>query len=1139
MKRWILRLTFAVAALVTGASATIASAQVTTGSIRGVVTDNENKPLEGARIVAIHLPSGTQYVGATRADGRFNIPGMRVGGPYSVAATMIGFARQNRDDIQVSLGVAADLVFKMDAVATQLNAVTVTSEGGELSTTRTGAATSIRQEQLATLPTISRRLSDFTRLTPQASGNNFAGQDNRLNNITIDGAAFNNSFGLGGQPGDRTSVAPISLDAIEAVQVNIAPYDVRQGGFVGAAINTVTRSGNNEFSGSLYYNVRDQDYVGRNAGRRVFNPGTFSFDQIGFRLGGPILKDKLFFFVSYESDENEQPGNTNLVRETPTQATGGNITRVVRSDMENVRDTLQALFGYNPGVFEGYPGLTPSSRLTARLDYALSERNKLSFRYSQLRSETDVLMSTSSSLGFGRVRNQSMGFTGSNYTILENIDSYAAELNSLLTDRMSNQLIFTYTKQDESRGAIGNLFPFVDILDGGLPGAGGTTYLSFGSEPFTPNNELRYSNWQLQNNFTIYGNRHDLTFGLNIEGYESENVFFPGKQSAYVYNSLSDFYADARAFVNACGTTQAAQLACTTHTASPAGVGPRRFQVRYANIDGMEKPVQPLEVNFMGAYVQDEYRVGRGLTITGGVRVDVVSFGNTAEENTQASGYTFRDEFGNNVQYSTSKLPDATPLISPRLGFNYDLRGNGQTVVRGGTGIFTGRPAYVWISNQIGNNGILTGFDQSDAATGAGTDSSITNRPFSPNPDRYKPTSVNGTPAATYELALTDKDFKFPQVWRSNFAIDHRFASGWLTTVEFIWGRDVNGVYYINANLPAADAAFTGPDSRPRWVSDKCAGISGTQTNRLNCNVTSAVVLKNQDVGETYNASISLERAFRNGFFTKSAIAYGTASNTVDAGSIAFGSWNNNQHTGNPNIPGIGNGAGFQGRRLFTVASHTRDWFGWGNTTIAAFIENFNLGQRSYTFGGDLNGDGGTSNDLIWVHENQSQMNFAPLNLTSGSFNGTACSTGTPCVVSTAQQAAAWDAYIAQDPHLRTRRGDYALRGGLILPNVTRMDLSVSQDLSRLVAGKKNSLQVRLDILNFTNMINSDWGLSQETVNAQPLIPVTPVTTGPFANQPRYTMRVVNGQLMNTTWQKNAGTNDVWRMQLGLRYTFN
>ena len=1124
MKRWISRLTLVLAAIATSAFTTVASAQVTTGSIRGTVTDADNRPLEGARIIAVHTPSGTQYIGVTRADGKFNIPGMRIGGPYAVSAAMIGFARQSRDDISVSLGVASDLVFRMSAVATQLSQVTITSEGGELSSTRTGAATAIRREQLEQLPTISRRLSDFTRLTPQASGNSFAGQDNRLNNITVDGSYFNNSFGLGGQPGDRTGVSPISLDAIEAVQVNIAPFDVRQGAFTGAAINSVTRSGTNTFSGSLYYNTRNNDNVGTRAGRGVVNPGTFNFDQIGFRIGGPILKDKLFFFVSYESDQNDRPGTTFRANEGG-QPVSGNITRVNRSSLDSLSTFLATNFGYNTGPYQDYNFGTPSSRLTAKIDYALSNRNKFSFRVTQLESETDVLMSGSSSLGFGRGSPNGMGYQASNYTILENINSYVGEWNSLITDRMSNQMIIGFNKSDESRGAIGNLFPFVDILGGDIPGGGGQTYISFGSEPFTPNNELRYNSFQFQNNFTIYGNSHDLTFGASVELYESENVFFPGKQSSYVYNSLSDFYADANAFLTACGTNQANWAACTP-ASSPAGRGPRRFQVRYSNIVGQDKPVQPLEVNFSGVYVQDEWRVRSNLTVTSGLRIDVASFGETGFENTDVNAMNFRDENGGTVRYNTAALPKASPLFSPRVGFNYDLRGNGQTIIRGGTGVFTGRPAYVWVSNQIGNNGILTGFIQDDAATGAGTDSSITNRPFHADPNRYKPSTVSGNPAASYELALTDKDFRFPQVWRTNVAIDHKFQSGWRSTLELLWGQDVNGVYYINANLPAADAAFTGPDPRPRWVSDKCTGITGTQTNRINCAITSAVVLKNQNVGRTYNASLTLERAFTNGFYVKGATAYGTATNTVDAGSIAFGSWNGNQHAGNPNDPGIGNAAGYQGRRSFLVASYTKDLFGFGNTSISAFLENFTLGTNQYVFGGDLNGDGGTANDLIYVPRNVGEMNFAPI-------------TGaTP--FSVAQQQTAWNAYIEQDSHLRNRRGQYAQRGGVILPNVTRMDLSVSQDISRMFAGQKNSLQVRLDILNFTNMFNSDWGVSQRVINNQPLIPVTPTTgADPKAGQARYTMRVVNGRLLDRTFQKNASINDVWRLQLGLRYTFN
>ncbi len=1105
MQRWIGRLALTLAIASASAMWTTASAQVTTGSIRGIVTDTEGNAVTGARVTAVHTPSGTPYVGVTRADGRFQIPGMRVGGPYAVAVQMIGFARQSRDDIMVTLGAAADLEFRLSAVATTLQAVTVTSEGGELSSTRTGAATTVRREALEQLPSISRRLSDFTRLTPQASGSSFAGQDNRLNNITVDGAYFNNSFGLGGQPGDRTGVSPISLDAIEAVQVSIAPYDVRQSGFVGAAVNTVTRSGTNEFQGSIYMNKRDEGYVGRDAGTGKFNPGTFTFDQVGFRLGGPILKNKLFFFVSYETDENTSPA-TNFVANTGGQTVGGNITRVLASDLDALRTYLTNSFNYDPGIYQGYPSATPSKRLTARFDYAFSDRNKFSLRYSTLESDTDVLLSNSSSLGFGTRRSNLNGlnFIGSNYTIMENINSLIAEWNSLIGDRMSNQMIIGYTEQDESRGSVGTLFPMVDILQTS------TVYTTFGSEPFTPNNELRYNTFQFQNNFTIHAMTHALTFGVSVEKYESENVFFPGSQSAYVYNSLADFYTDANAFLTACGTNQATWSTCS-RPSSPVTL--RRFQVRWSNIAGQTKPVQPLEVTFSGFYAQDEWKPRSDLTLTYGLRIDMASFGNTGFVNAAANAMTFRDENGDNVQYRTDKLPDATPLISPRLGVNWDVSGNGRTQVRGGTGLFTGKPAYVWISNQIGNNGVLTGFEQQDNTTA---------RPWHPDPNHYKPNPATltnpPTPASSYELNFTDKNFKFPQVWRTNVAIDHRFENGWLATMEYIWGQDVNGVYYINANLPAADAAFTGVDPRPRWVSDKCPTVTGTQTNRINCSVTSAVVLKNQNVGRTYDAAISLERSFRNGFFAKGAMAYGTSENTVVPGSIAFGSWNNNQHAGDPNNPGLGSSNNVLGVRSFLVLSHTRDWFGWGNTSASIFIENRNTGNASYTYGGDLNGDGGTSNDLIYVPRDMNEMNFAPI-------------TG----FTSLQQAAAWEAYIAQDPHLRTRRGQYAERGGVIMPQVTRADVSISQDISRLVAGQRNTLQVRLDILNFTNMINSDWGLSKSMVTTSPLIPATPLADG----RARHTMRVVNGQLVSKTFQKNAGQFDVWQMQLGLRYTFN
>lgn len=1076
-----------------------AAAQVTTASMRGVVTDSTSRPVESARVTAIHLPSGTQYVVQTREDGRFTIPGMRVGGPYSVAATRIGFVRQNRDDVMLTLGVSTDIEFRLGALAVQVAAVTVTSDGGEISSTRTGAATSIGRQTLEALPTISRNLSDFTRLTPQASGTSFAGMDNRLNNITVDGSAFNSSFGLSGQPGERTGVSPISLDAIEAVQVNIAPFDVRQGSFVGAAVNTVTKSGTNRYEGSIYYMTRDQSLVGTRAGANKFNPGTFDFSQFGGRLGGPIIRNKLFFFASFESDELAGPATTFRANRGGEPITG-TVTRVRASDLDALSSFLSTNFNYATGGYEGYPGATPSLKFTGKLDFSLSERNKFSVRYTHLDSDTDVLVSNSSSLGFGSRRSSLFGlnFQNSNYTIMENIRSVIGEWNSIVGSNMSNNLIVGYTTQDESRGAINADFPLVDVLEGT------SVYTTFGPEPFTPNNELRYNTFQAKNDFTIYGNRHDLTFGVSVERYESENVFFPGRQSAYVYNSLADFYTDANDF-----------LANPGRTVSPVTL--RRFQVRYSNIPGQEKPVQPLEVTLSGVYVQDEWRARDNLKITAGLRMDIAKFGDTGFENPDVNAMTFADENGNPVQYSTNTLPRATPLWSPRLGVNWDVSGDGETQVRGGSGIFTGRPAYVWISNQIGNNGIMTGFISTDNTTAF---------PFNPNPDHYKPATVTGAPATSYELALTDENFKFPQVWRTNLAIDRQLPWGLTGTLEYLLGKDVNGVYYVNANLSAPDGNFTGVDDRPRWFIDDCPTVGGTQ-QRINCAVTSAVVLKNQNVGSQWNLAGSLERSFRGGLFTKAAYSYGESRNTVDPGSIAFGSWNGNPHAGDPNNPGVGLSGNFQGHRFFGAVAYQRDFFGIGNTGMSLFYERRTLGNTSYVFSGDMNGDGGTGNDLIHIPRNIGEMNFQE-------FTCTAQVCGTVTTFTVAQQQDAFEAFIEQDDYLREHRGQVAGRGAVILPTVARADASFSQDISRLLGGTANTLQFRLDLLNLTNMINSDWGLAQTPVTNSPLI-AAGVDAGGAA---RYRLRNIGTNLISNSLQKTASVNDVWRMQFGVRYTF-
>ncbi|MDA1080636.1 MAG: carboxypeptidase regulatory-like domain-containing protein [Gemmatimonadetes bacterium] len=1081
-----IRSRLAVAAMLGAFAVASLNAQgVTTAAIAGTVTGPGGAGVTGAIISATHKPSGTAYATTARADGRFAIAGMRVGGPYLITARAIGFELRSLDDVHLQLGVTSDVAFTMSQTLVRLDAVAITAEGGQMSSGRTGASTTVNAEALRAFPTIGRTITDFTRLTPQATGfGSFAGQDNRLNNISVDGSYFNNSFGLGAQPGGRTGVSPIPLDAVDQIQIAIAPYDVRQGNFIGAGVNAVTKSGTNEYSGSFYTVSRDDAGVGRLASGTPFDPGTFKFNQWGARLSGPLIKNKLFFFVNYEDDELTEPGTTWLAN-SGGQPVSGNTTRVLASDLSSITSFLQSKFDYATGTYEGYNNATPSTRIITKLDWNANAKNKFSFRYIQLESQTDNLVSNSSSLGFGRRRtnSNSMSFSNSGYAILENIKSTVGEWNAQIGSNLSNNMIAGYTTNDESRDPKGAFFPMVDILQDGV------TYMNFGFEPFTPKNQLRYNTWQFQDNLTYSTNNHDFTFGVSVQKYHSDNVFFPGSQSAYVYNSLADFYTDANDF-----------LANPNRTTSPVTL--KKFQVRYNNIPGQIEPAQPLDVLYSGVYAQDEWRVTNRLKLTAGIRLDVPKFDDTGADNPAASAMVFRDENGNPASYSTSKLPDANVLVSPRLGFNWDVRGDRSTQIRGGTGVFTGSPAYVWISNQLGQNGILTGFEQ------------LTNtkaRPFNPNPDHYKPATVTGAPAASYELNFTDRNYRFPQIWRSNIAIDHTLPRGIIGTVEYLYSSDLNGVYYINANLPEAQKAYTGPDTRPFWTS-----------NRVVSNITSAYVLKNQSVGWSSNVSASLEKAFESGLYAKTAYNYGITRNTIDPGSIAGGSFTNNLMSGDPNNPGVGYSRNTPGHRFIVALSYKRDLFGFGETGLSFFGENRTQGSVGYRFSGDANGDGGWSNDLIYIAKNQSEMNFE-------SFS----SSGTTFTVDA--QRAAWDAYIKQDEYLSRHRGQYAQKNAAFLPGLFRADVSISQDLSRAFRSKTNKVQARLDILNFTNMINSNWGVSDRFVTNTPLIPRGADANGSL----RYRLRNIGSSLISETFQKNTGIADVYRIQLSLRYSFN
>ena len=639
----------------------------------------------------------------------------------------------------------------------------------------------------------------------------------------------------------------------------------------------------------------------------------------------------------------------------------------------------------------------------------------------------------------------------------------------------------------------------------------GSTYTSFGFEPFTPNNELRYKTFQIQENLQIFKGNHTITAGFSYENYQSENVFYPGSQSVYVYNSLADFYKDADNFL-------------ANGNAVASGVTQRRFQVRWNNIPGSEKPIQPLEVNYGGAFIQDEWQARKNLKLTAGLRVDVPFFEKTALRNTQMENYSFRNPAGAYVNFRTDALPEANLLWSPRVGFNWDVFNNQKTQIRGGSGVFTGRPAYVWISNQVGNNGILTGFAQLD---------NTTTRPFNPDPNKYKPTTVTGAPASSYELALTETNFKFPQVWRTNIAVDQKLPEGIIATGEFIYNQDVNGIAYYNANLPVASSQFTGNDNRQRWT-------AGTSPNRINANIPNAVTLSNQAVGYSWVASFSLERPFANGLFLKAAYSYGEAKNTVDAGSIASGTWFGNPITSDPNNPALAMSSNFMGHRVFATASYSKDIFKFGNTSVSIFWEGRTIGNASYVVGGDLNNDGGTSNDLIYIPATKAEMNFQQFIVDSQGRPVATAGVGTKTFTA-AEQADAWEAYILQDKYLSANRGGYAQRGAVIMPMVYRADLSFAQQLFTNIGSKRNTLEFRVDILNVGNLLDSDYGVGK-TFNSTQLLVVPSAAQGGAASadgRPQYRMRNLGTSLVTETYRATAGVADVWRMQFGLRYIFN
>lgn len=1059
--------------------------QVTSSSIYGKVLDDKKEEVIGAVVRVLHVESGSIYGAQTDYEGNYRIVGMRVGGPYTVTITYVGFNKSEQTGIQLSLGEAYELNIDLKEAKTELKEVVVKSDkGNPLNNQKPGTVQQISNEQIKSLPTMGRSLGDITRLVPQGSGNvsiggsnssipSFGGADVRFNNISIDGSVFNNSFGLSPTPGGQTGANFISLDAVEQIQVSLAPYDVRQGGFTGAGVNMVTRSGTNTWKGSVFYNFRNQNLAGQKVSGESLNLNDFSVNQIGFRLGGPIIKDKLFFFVNAEIEKRLDPGTTYRAK-TDSLDQGTGVTRVLESDLTKIQSFLIEKYGYNPGSFQDYYLHTFSNKGVLKVDYNISARHKLVFRTNYLYSYRDLPIAASGSFSGRRDNAFAMSFENSNFRQYNHLLSGIVELNSMLKENLANNLKVGLTYNKDYRDNT-NIFPLVDILQGGR------NYITFGTDPFTPNNKVSTSTFQFSDNLSYYKGKHYFSAGVSFEYFDFKNVFTPYFQGQFAFKSLDDFYKSA---------------------AGDTSVVLQRYRQGYSTT-GNQIPTANTRSNFSSIYAQDEYTFKKWV-LTAGVRIDYSSFAKTAKENIAVTTMNFIDQNGASTQYNTGTLPKPSLLVSPRFGFNY--KHSESIRVRGGTGLFTGRPAFVFIGNQVSNNGISQG----------SIFSNNTNQfPFNSTPSYYTP--ANPALPSSYSLSLTQNNYRYPQVWRSSLAIDKKI--NWkelVVSLEGVVTKQINNFRYINANQSALKDSmkFNGPDTRQRYYGSY--GLASS--DRINAPVTDAIVLVNTKEGFAYTVTFKAE--MKPGKLSSVFIAYnfGVAKDLGSAGSVSYNSWASYFTVNGNNNPTLSFSDYDQRHRWVAAISQKINWSQSQSTNITLFAEARNGSRFSYAYAGDMNGDGLFGNDLIYVPKDKSEMNFE--NYTSGSITYTA-----------AEQADAFDAFIEKDAYLKTRRGMYAERNAAIMPWVNRIDLSISHDVSKQ---KMGGLQIRLDVFNFAHIFNSNWGVASVPQNTNPLQFMSTDAQG----KPVYRMVAVNNSLNYSSFTNSKNISDTWQVQLGVRYTF-
>ena len=1100
MKQSIKFLLSAFAAMFVGVTA---FAQLTTSSLNGLVADASGEPVIGAAVIATHTESGTSYATVTNNEGRYYINGMRAGGPYKVEVSCLGYRTVAFTDVTLQLAESLSLNAKLEDDAQMLSeAIVISDATSKFAAEKTGAATNISNRQIADLPTVSRSITDVTRLSPYGgNGMSFAGADGRTANFTVDGANFNNNFGLNdGLPGGGS---PISIDAIEEMQVVISPYDVRQTNFIGGGVNAITKSGTNTFKGSAYIYHRNENMRGDTvegetvAGARDKDRNT----TYGFTLGGPIVKNKLFFFANFEYSKiptvaNRWRGSTDGVGNADA-----NISRTTLEDLEKVSKFLKDKYGYETGSWTDFPANESNMKVLARLDWNINDKNHLALRYNYTLNKAWSSPNSSSMDGgtrsaYGRTSLYGMSYANSMYSIDNVVHSLSLDLNSRISDNLSNQFLATLSLLNDVRGTDSSDFPFIDIRndDGSAP----MPYISAGYELFTWNNAVHNTHIGIKDDITWYGGKHKVTAGINYEYQMADNSYMRNGTGYYRYLSLDDFLNE-----------RAPEVVCLTY-----------------GYDGEENPAARVQFHKLGLYAQDEWQANENFKLTYGVRFDGLFFDNKdlmtnnailALNYGVAHSAEKPDEHVDGCRHiDTGKWPNSNISVSPRVGFVWDVLGDKSLKFRGGTGLFSGRLPLVFFTNMPSNSGMVQyqailgpKGDQVDMSQFAGK---ILNRKelYNKLVELGYPTTIkpeDGTlPSA---ISAVDPKFKMPQVWKTSLAIDYAFPTSFPFSVsaEAIYNKTVNGVCLTDWNVKPVDGftRFNGVDNRPIY-----------QKGNYLYTGKSAYVLENTHRGYGWSATASINMEPVKGLYLSAAYTH-TASKEITGmpGSNASSVLNYMGTVNGPNDPGLHNSQYVTPDRFFANLSYSDKC---GNH-FGIIYETWRGGYNySYMTQNDINGDG-YNYDLIFIPTDEQVAN--------GDFRFVS-----------EEDADRFLDYVHNDKYLSKHQGEYAEAYSVYSPWVHRIDFSYKHDFKVRIGKSVNTLQLSFDLKNALNLFNSNWGVSKymnPDLGEGRILKYEGVDKEGYATFS--TVKAYSGT--TETWQRLHSIGQCWYASVGIRYMFN